>query len=303
MRERMPMVLDSDERMDSLVLRVARSVRRLLVLLGLALGGYYIFFYFAQTPLIFHSEKELLADPGNKGWAFEDVRLDIRGETTHGWFIPLEAARGVVLFCHGNGGNISNRLGAVVFFRSLGFSVLLFDYGGYGESTGAPSEKRVYADAMAMWEYLVTERGIPAAKIVVWGRSFGGGAACDLASRVKAGAAVLESTFLSKAEATKEHIPGVPWGLLIRHRFSNASKVHQIASPLLVIHSRDDTLFPLHHGQGLYERATESKTFLEVRGDHNDIGRVSDKLIREGVTKFLSTIPSLQSSPASTRQT
>ena len=274
--------------------KLGAAVRRVVVMVVVAFAGFYVFFYFAQTSVVFHSERELRGDPGDKGWDFEEVRLDVGGETTHGWFVPLAGARGVVLFCHGNGGNISNRLGEVVFFRELGFSVMLYDYGGYGKSTGRPSEKRVYADGLAVWEYLVEERGLSPERIVIWGRSFGGGAACDLGARVAPGAVVLESTFLSKVEAGKDQAGWIPWGLLLRYRFSNASKVGRIGAPLLVIHSRDDTLFPLRHGRGLYRRAGEPKTFLEVRGDHHDVGRVSARMMLAGASEFFDGIRSFR---------
>jgi uncharacterized protein len=261
--------------------------KRLVLMLALALVGFYGVFYFAQTGMIFQSERTLTGDPGVHGWDYEDVVLPVGGETTHGWFVPKEGARGVVLFCHGNDGNISTRLGTVRFFRNRGFSVFIFDYGGYGKSTGGPSEKRVNQDVLAAWAYLTEQRQIAPAEIVVWGRSFGGGAACELARHVTPGAVVLESTYLSMADVAFQDYPWFPGGLFVRHRFANKDKVAKISAPLLVIHSRDDDLYPFHHGQGLFERVPEPKQFLEIFGDHYDGPRMSKDIYEKGIAEFL----------------
>ena len=149
-----------------------------------------------------------------------------------------------------------------------------------------------------MWQYLTTDHGVAPENIVIWGRSFGGGAACELATQVTPAAVILESAFLSKPDAAAEEIPWVPWTLLIRHRFANKHKVANIDAPLLIIHSQDDTLFPLHHGRELFARATDPKTFLTVRGDHNDIGRISTKLIRDGANDFFADIQTIGPPPS-----
>jgi len=139
-----------------------RVLVRMATLATLVLLGFYVLFYFAQTGMVFHGERQLRQDPGAFGWDFEDVLLPVRGDTTHGWFVPLENARGLIFFCHGNDGNVSTRLGTIRHFRSLGFSTLIYDYGGFGRSTGRPSEKRVHADTWAMWNHLVETRGLRA---------------------------------------------------------------------------------------------------------------------------------------------
>jgi alpha-beta hydrolase superfamily lysophospholipase len=187
-------------------------------LIAIALGLFWVFFYFAQTSFIFRTDRVIHATPAAHGWAFENVQLQVDGETTHGWFVPVDAPRGTVLYCHGNDGNISQRLGEIAMFREQGFSVFIYDYGGFGKSTGGPSETRMYADATAAWDYLVDDRQIAQARIMIWGSSFGGPAACDLASRVTPGAVVLEATFVSMAEAAFGAYGAIPGGLLLRHR-------------------------------------------------------------------------------------
>lgn len=256
-------------------------VWRVAFLLLVTLLGFYIVFYFAQTSLVAQGEPGLPSDPSARDWAYEDVTVPVGGETTHAWFLPVENAKGVVLYSHGNGGNLSMHFRATGMHRALGFSTLIFDYGGFGRSTGQPTEQRVYADARAMWNWLTETKGIPADNTIIWGTSFGGGVACQLATEVEAGALVLESTYLSVPEAASDHTPWVPWGLLVRSRLSNKDKIGDVHYPVMIVHSVDDTLYPIRHGRGLYERANEPKILVETRGDHYDSAINKDRYIPE----------------------
>lgn len=240
----------------------------LILVLLLYLGLTALLFYL-QDKMIFQATREIYRTPESAGWAYEDVRLKVGEETTHGWWIPLEDARGVVLFSHGNAGNIADRIESIGLLRKLGLSVLAYDYGGYGYSTGRPSEKRCYADIRAMWRWLTDERGVQPEQIVLFGRSLGGAVTCDLAAEVEPAAVVLESTFSSVAAVAQEMFPYLPAQWLLRRKFNNLEKITHIKSPLLIIHSPDDTLIRYHHGQRLFDRATARKEFLEIRGDHN----------------------------------
>jgi fermentation-respiration switch protein FrsA (DUF1100 family) len=222
-------------------------------------------------------------------WKFDDVKVEVRGETTHGWFVPLEDARGTVLFSHGNGPNISRWMHAIEQYRSLGVNVLIYDYGGYGLSTGKPSAKRFYADITAMWSYLTEERGIAPSEIVLVGVSLGGGPTVDLAARVSAAGVILESTFRSiPAMAREMGCPTwFPIGLLISERFDNESKIGGLTSPLLIAHSSDDTFVPYSHGERLFSLAPEPKRFLEMGGAHDDGHGKSFDEWRTAVDRFL----------------
>lgn len=277
---------DAVNKPDGKSRRPLRFVARLIAVLLLALVGFYVVFFFAQTSLIAQGEPGITITPKVHDWTYEDVSVRVGDETTHAWFLPLEGAKGIVLYCHGNGGNLSMHFPATGMHRALGFSTLIFDYGGFGRSTGEPTEQRVYADARAMWKWLTETKGIPPDDIVIWGTSFGGGVACQLATEVEAGALVLESTYLSVPEAASDHTPGVPWGLLIRYHLSNKSKIGEVHCPVLIIHSKDDTLFPIRHGRGLYECANEPKLLVETHGDHYDTGINKDSYIPP-MTEFL----------------
>jgi fermentation-respiration switch protein FrsA (DUF1100 family) len=229
-----------------------------------------------QTKIIFPSSRDVYRDPSAYGWAYEDLMLAAGDEQTHAWFVPQEDARGVALFSHGNAGCIADRLESIGLLRSMGFSVLAYDYGGYGKSTGKASETRCCKDIRAMWAYLTDERGITPEKILLFGRSLGGGPTADLARSVQPAAVILESTFLSTGEVARDAYPWLPhlkW--LIRHRFASKDKVGAIESPILIIHSPDDNVIPYRHGQGLFERANEPKQFYQLSGGHNS-GFVED---------------------------
>ena len=250
--------------------KAIRVFRRAIALLLFVLVAFYIIFYFAQQPLIYQSERSITRTPSAFGWQFEDINVPVGSEITTGWFIPADDAHGTILFCHGNGANVGLHLDATRLFREMHYSVLIFDYGGYGKSTGSPSERRVYGDAMAMWNYLTTERNLAPNSIVIWGSSFGGAAACDLASKVKPATLVLESTFTSMADAAFSDYPYFPADWFLHSHFKSIDKIGKVPCPVLIIHSIDDTQYPIAHGRALFERAQEPKQFIETRGDHYD---------------------------------
>lgn len=257
-------------------------------------GGMYVLFcgvlYVLQGSIIFPASRFIDRTPAAAGLAFEEVVRDVGDYKTHGWYVPLEDHRGVVLFSHGNAGNLSGRIESIQLLRSFGFSVLAYDYGGYGHSTGRPSEARCYADIRAMWAWLVEERGVPAEKIVLFGRSLGAGPTTDLAVEVTPGAVILESAFLSTPDIAKGNPLFRPITWLIRHRFENKHKVAAIEAPLLIVHSPEDEIIPYSHGRELFERASEPKTFLEIRGGHNVGFVLSEDVYREGWEAFLAPV-------------
>lgn len=260
----------------------------LCIAVGLLLGRA----YFLQDNLIFPRSRDIYRTPGDAPFQLEykDIYLNVNGMKTHGWLVPLENARGYALFSHGNAGNIADRLESILLLRRMGFSVLAYDYGGYGYSEGQPSESRIYADVEAMWQYLKSDLGIAPEKIVIFGRSLGGAAAVHLASKVQPAAVVLESTFTSIPDVVR----GLPLGFLlapcIRHEFPSLAKIKDIHAPLLVIHSPEDDVIPFSHGRMLFEAANEPKTFFEIHGSHNDGFVLSMESYMQAWNQFISPI-------------
>lgn len=171
---------------------------------------------------------------------------------------------------HGNAGNISNRLETIQIYHRLGFNILIFDYRGYGNSSGKPSEKGTYLDAAAVWEYLINEKHIKAKDIIIVGRSLGGGVASELAKQKNPAMLILESTFTSMPDISKEHYPFMPTHLIVKHKYDSISKLSEISCPIVVIHSLDDEVIPYTHGRLLYEKANEPKSFIKLRGGHGN---------------------------------
>lgn len=241
-----------------------------------------------QASVIFPATRGITGTPKQRGWAYEDVRLSVAGFTTCGWYLPVENDRGVVLFSHGNGGNLDMWYDAMDVYRRLGFSVLVYDYGGYGASTGKPSEKRCYEDARAMWKWLTEERRVPPGRIVLIGRSLGSGVTAQLATEVKPGAVILESAFRSMTRMARKSFPFLPVGLFLRHKFDTEAKIAGIHAPILFVHSREDDLVPFEHGQHLFGIANPPKEFLALdEGGHNDAFYVSERAYAEGLSRFL----------------
>lgn len=226
--------------------------------------------YFQQPRMLFLPSRALDATPADWDLAYEDVRLTADdGTALHGWFIPHPGARRVLLFLHGNAGNISHRGDSVKIFHDLGLAVFIFDYRGYGQSDGAPSEDGLYLDAAAAWRYLTEVRGVDPQDIVVFGRSLGGAVAAQLASRVDAGGVILESSFSSARDAARAIFPLLSRLVVLRYRFDAARALAQTSSPVMVLHSPDDEIMPLALGRRLYEAAPQPKRFVTLRGDHN----------------------------------
>ncbi|MEK7768865.1 MAG: alpha/beta hydrolase, partial [Pseudomonadota bacterium] len=194
-------------------------------------------------------------------------------ETLHGWFVPAPAAtaaKGTVLFFHGNAGNISYRLYYLAMLAELGYDTFIFDYRGYGRSSGSPSESGTYLDAQAAWHYLTATKGIPPARVVLFGESLGGAVAAWLAAREKPGALVLASTFTSVPDMAAKIYPYLPVRLLSRFEYNTLEYLRSVTCPVFVAHSPQDEIVPFEQGQALFQAAPEPKQFLELQGGHND---------------------------------
>ncbi len=263
----------------------------ILLLLALVYGGLLLFLFFYQSHLLFLPgipSRNVGVAPASFGLAHEPVTLVTRDNIRlDGWFLPVEQARGVILFCHGNAGNISHRLDSLLIFHQLGFSTLIFDYRGYGRSQGRPTEAGTYADAEAAWQYLVQERDIDPDRIVIFGRSLGAAVAARLATDHKPGALILESSFTSVPDMAAHLYPLLPVRWLSRLSYNVLESLQQISSPLLVIHSPDDEIIPFSHGERIFATARSPKAFLELKGGHNEGFLVTEPAYSEGLDVFL----------------
>jgi fermentation-respiration switch protein FrsA (DUF1100 family) len=262
----------------------------LAVVLGLA-GLYVAICALAlvfEERLVYFPTRELGARPDAVGLTYQDVRFQAGdGTRLHGWWLPAQPARAVVLLCHGNGGNISDRLAAYHFLHGLGLSVLAFDYRGYGRSSGRPTEEGTYRDARAAWAHLVNERGVPPERILIYGRSLGGAVAVELAAGVRPRAVILDATFTSLPELGARLYPWLPVRQLSRIRYDSAARIRDVTAPKLFLHSLRDDVVPYALGLRLYRQARPPKTLARHRTGHDDEGRFQEDAYIEAWQRFL----------------
>jgi fermentation-respiration switch protein FrsA (DUF1100 family) len=194
------------------------------------------------------------------------------GTKLHGWYLEHEQPRAVVLFAHGNAGNLSHRRDVIHTLRNrFGVSVLAFDYRGYGKSEGKPNEPGVLADARAARRWLAQRAGVDERDIVLLGNSIGGGVMVDLAATDGARGLILENAFSSLPDVAATIYPWLPVRWLMRSRLDSAAKIGDYHGPLLQTHAGSDTIIPIELGRKLFDKANQPKTWATFDGmDHND---------------------------------
>jgi len=260
------------------------------ILIGLALGYLLLigFVYLRQGSMVYYPTKEIEGTPADIGLKYEEITLKTKDSVNlSAWYVPAKDERGVVLFCHGNAGNISHRLDSIRIFHDLGLSVFIFDYRGYGRSEGSATEKGTYLDAESAWEYLVNVKGARPEKIILFGRSLGSAVAAELALKHKAAGIIIESGFKTIPALGAKFFPYLPLRLISRFQYSTIDKVGMIKMPKLFIHSPQDEMIPYEHGAALFEKAKEPKEFLQITGGHNEGFLTSGKIYTEGLGRFI----------------
>ena len=256
--------------------------------------------YLMQARLLYLPDvpgRSLDRTPADIGAEYSDVSIRTSDSVRlHGWFLPGDSER-VLLFFHGNAGNVSHRLESIRQFLQLGLSVLIIDYRGYGQSEGRTTEQGIYRDAEAAWQYLVETNDTPEGRIVLFGRSMGASAAAYLAARHRPLALVIESSFTSVPDIAGEYYPWLPVRWLSRLRHPAEEFVRRADCPVLVIHSRDDEIVPFRHGEAIFAAARAPRAFLEIRGTHNDAFLGDERNYLAGLRSFLASLAASPTSP------
>ena len=246
-----------------------------------------------QSRQLYAPQQEYSSSPADIQLDYESAVFQASdGIRLSGWFVPARTLSGVILFCHGNSGNISHRLEHIEIFHSLGLSTFIFDYRGYGQSEGKPSEQGTYLDAEGAWRYLVRDRQIASSDIVVFGRSLGGAIAAHLAEKKGPSMLIIDSTFTSVQDLRAELYPYFPFNLLspfLNHNTYNViATLPSINVPVLIAHSRQDEVVPFKHSLELFNIANDPKEFLELSGNHNEGYLVSGGKYRAVLSSFIS---------------
>ncbi|WP_372369796.1 alpha/beta hydrolase [Candidatus Uabimicrobium sp. HlEnr_7] len=232
--------------------------------------------------MLFFPDKELLNTPQQHKLTYEDVHFTTTdNKEIHGWFVPCENSVATVLFLHGNAGNISNRLDEIALWHCIKVSVFIIDYRGYGKSKGRCSERGLYLDSEAAYDYLVKERNIDPQTIVCFGRSLGGAVAIRLALNRDFGAVIVASTFTSLRDIIRKLFASwlaafFCW--ISPFKLNSIDLINYIKRPLLVLHGTEDELIPYSMAKELYETASKPKLLYPIeKGKHNDTFIVGGK--------------------------
>ncbi len=296
----------------------------IVVVLVIAYSAWGWTLYFMQPTFLYRPVREVTYTPDELGMDFEKVTLKTAdGLRLSGWYIPAtldartepesapletqrkksltesaqlgdplltgpaENPRFTVLFCHGNGGNIMHRLDSINILYNLGLNCFIFDYRGYGNSEGKPSEQGTYLDVRAAYNWLTEEKKVSPDDIIIFGRSLGASIAAQLASTVEAKALVIESGFTSYVDIGRKFYPYMPVWWFARFSYSTIDYVKSVRCPVMIIHSRGDDIVPFEFGLELYEAANEPKKFIEIFGGHNDGFLVSSEIYKQAWTKWI----------------
>jgi fermentation-respiration switch protein FrsA (DUF1100 family) len=242
---------------------------------------------------VYHPDKTLTATGAELGRPFENVFFKTSDNVElNGWFFPANTnsprAQMAVLICHGNAGNIGDRLDMCKALLQMGLNVFSFDYRGFGRSHGRPSEEGTYLDAVAAHQWLQA-KGFAGTNIIAFGESLGGGVVSELAVRQPLAGLVLQSTFSCVPDIGAELFPWLPVRLISTIKYDTCAKLPRLNVPVLVMHSRSDGLIAFHHAEKNYAIANEPKLFWELTGDHN--GMLDDASnFTVGMEKFLQLI-------------
>ncbi len=223
----------------------------------------------------------------------EDVWINVTKEQRiHGWFLHAanQPATATVLYCHGNGGNLTNVGWIGEELTKSGFDVLLIDYRGYGRSDGETTDEwALNADGEAAYNYLINQRGVKPEKLILQGLSLGSTVVVDVASRKPCGALVVESGLSSASEMGEHSLPILPRWLhwLAKNRFESSRKIANVRCPVLITHGTNDATIPAAQGRRLFAAANEPKHLIIIEGgSHNLAGEGGQEYLKR-ITAFV----------------
>ncbi len=265
-------------------LKILKNIIIIIVFLGLLR----IYFLYFERKSIFYPADRIDFTPDIIGLKYEDLYfMTSDGVKLNGWWIPARDPRATLLFCHGNAGNIGDRIEYIGLFNEMNLDVFIFDYRGFGRSTRWPNELGTYLDALAAYNYVRSNKGVPEAKIILFGKSIGGNIAIDLAAKANAALLISDSAFTSTVAMGRQIYSFLPVSLIVTQRYDALSKIDKIKMPKLIIHSKDDEIVPFNHGEELYQAADVPKEFFIMEGTHNEAIFTHRTKYKEGLEGFL----------------
>jgi len=249
-----------------------------------------IYVKYLENHGIYYPAKNIEVTPELINLSFQDLYVKTKDNLLiNAWLILKDNAKYTILFCHGNAGNIQDRLDKIEFFHRLGINVCIFDYRGFGKSQGRPSEQGLYVDTKAVYDYLVNNRKIKPEVIILYGESLGTAVAINLAQEVKIKALIMEGAFSRGRDMARKIYPFLP-AFLFSNTFDSLSKIKVIDAPKLFIHSKDDEIVPFALAQKLYQTACEPKKFIAITGGHNTSFLDSQEEYASSITAFINNL-------------
>ena len=244
----------------------------IIIIILIALVLLYFIYPRIENSIVFYPSGPLDDTPGKHGLTHTEVYFETAdGQRLHGWFFPLEDQSPVILCCHGNAGNISHRLENVRLLVEQGLQVFIFDYRGYGRSTGKPSEKGLYLDGLAAYDYLISTQQIAPDAVIPFGRSLGAAVALEIALHRMVKSVIIEGAFTSTREMARTMPLFYLVSFVVPSHYNSAEKIRRITVPILVVHAQRDEIVPYSMGERLFAGANEPTFFYPVEGaTHND---------------------------------
>lgn len=261
------------------------SYQRVMLYLVIGFIAFILFVRYLEQKTLFVPSKTIYNTPQSRKLVFEDIYFPSGPYKINGWFVAASPKSPTLVYCHGNAGNIADRLDKIEMFHKIGVNVFIFDYRGYGHSQGRPTEKGMYEDARAAYDYLLTRTDIDKNKIIGYGTSLGGSVAIDLAVQRQLQSVIIDSSFTSGADMARRIYPMIPT-FFMSVKLDSAAKIHSINIPKLFIHSTEDEVVPFKLGQKLFDMAPPPKEFMTVRGGHNE-PHWEQKGYKEDIERFL----------------
>ena len=239
--------------------------------------------YALQEQFIFYPSSEIISHPIRSGLKWEPVSWKTTdGETLQGNWMENEGALHTVVYFHGNGGNISILAGQMYVFQTLGVNALIFDYRGFGESSGKiKREFDLYEDGKSAIKFLEGQKHIPLENMIFWGQSLGTGVATELAQNQNIAALILDFPFLSLPSVAQMHYPFLPMKFLMRYKFDNAQKIKNVHAPVMMFFTKEDEIIASTQAPELFALANNPKELVELTGTHNRaIPETTDKYVQ-----------------------
>ena len=262
--------------------KVAEYLRKMIVTIVILYTALAVYAYFFSDRLMFQPHPPSYRDGA------EILKVTTSsGKKISAVYFPNNSARYTLLISHGNAEDLGDDREWLQDLRREGFSVFAFDYEGYGTSEGKPSEKAFYEDEFAAYDYLAVNLATPTDRILIYGRSVGGGPAVHLAARRPAAGLILQSTFVS-AFRVLTRVPLLPFD-----RFPNSREIRHVHCPVLIMHGTADSVISFWHSEVLFREANEPKQFFAIEGaDHNDPVAAATAAALVEFTEFIEGKPS-----------